>query len=237
MVRDGVDPKPPDGMGERSWWLLKIVSCTPLSTWCLEKSATPDRLTQSIRGGEWEELLWIAWATAVTRSRDPHWAGALLLHPPQDTTITDRFQSHLLDTLPLDQRDTFLMTSLRSIPDPLQSNHPAFRMFRQLRGPLGLDLAGEILSRVRQAVDMECAAIAREREDSASEPVSKPFVCDYGVLHFISGLGAILPVALLHEAEDGRPREELVRLYLGVAYEKLIANLRFRSEMLQELTR
>ena len=33
MKRDGIDPKPPAGIGERAWWLDQIVSAAPLDTW------------------------------------------------------------------------------------------------------------------------------------------------------------------------------------------------------------
>ncbi|HEV3120399.1 MAG TPA: DUF5691 domain-containing protein [Isosphaeraceae bacterium] len=235
MVRDGIDAKPASGTGERSWWLLQIVSCVPLSIWRHDTGETPERLTQAIRGTEWDTVLWTAWATACRG--DTAWATALMRHPPQDSVAFNHHRLRLLGTLPRDERESFLIEILRSIPDPLESAHPAFHMFNELRGPLGLELAGEILSRVRQAVSAECEAVARERDDSPTEPAPVPFVRDWGVHRFISRVGGILPIALLHEAEDSRPTEELTRLYLGVAYEQMLANLRFRSEMLEELAR
>src|SRR5262249_37175845 len=33
MKRDGIDPKPPQGTGERAWWLEQVVMRTPLDSW------------------------------------------------------------------------------------------------------------------------------------------------------------------------------------------------------------
>ena len=69
MVRDGVVPKPPPGLGERAWWFHQVVAATPLHTWTDAPASLVARA---------DPLLRRAWATAAARQRDEEWAIALL---------------------------------------------------------------------------------------------------------------------------------------------------------------
>jgi hypothetical protein len=73
LLRDGVDPKPPRGVGERSWWLAQVVAAAPLDTGTWGPAPPPLPPT-----GEHGDLLVQAWARAAVRQRNAPWARALL---------------------------------------------------------------------------------------------------------------------------------------------------------------
>src|SRR5688572_12779313 len=78
MVRDGIEPKPPRGMGERAWWLAQLVAAVAPSVWSREARLEPEHIIAAAERTEWRELLIRAWATGAARTADADWAEALL---------------------------------------------------------------------------------------------------------------------------------------------------------------
>jgi hypothetical protein len=78
MRRDGIEPKPPYGTGERGWWLQQMIAAVPPAAWterwgmdaaaCLDAARAGDERTTFVRG----------WTAAATRNRAADWAEALL---------------------------------------------------------------------------------------------------------------------------------------------------------------
>jgi hypothetical protein len=77
MKRDGIEPKPRAGTGERAWWFEQIIAAAPLSTWDVFEES-PGRLAVMKVADDWGPTLRRAWATAAVRSGDVVWANALL---------------------------------------------------------------------------------------------------------------------------------------------------------------
>jgi hypothetical protein len=77
-IRDGVQPTPPPGVGERAWWLAQLVAAVPPTTWTAAWGVSAERLVELAREGEWAEPLADGWARATFRHRDAEWADALL---------------------------------------------------------------------------------------------------------------------------------------------------------------
>jgi hypothetical protein len=86
MVRDGVEPKPRQGMGERAWWLLQVVAATPPSAWSAD--APPDAWIAAASRGEWAAVLLVAFAEAAERYGDTAWVEALIRARP--TVVWER---------------------------------------------------------------------------------------------------------------------------------------------------
>ncbi|HEU4452749.1 MAG TPA: DUF5691 domain-containing protein [Longimicrobium sp.] len=77
MIRDGVEPKPPQGTGERAWWLQQVIAATPPSTWSAD--APPDAwIAAAARSKEWSTILLSALGDAAERHRDAAWTEALI---------------------------------------------------------------------------------------------------------------------------------------------------------------
>ncbi len=77
MKRDGIEAKPPAGVGARAWWLDQIVSATPLATWAALDDSPTDLVARKVID-EWAPTLHRAWGRAAVRSGDVAWALALL---------------------------------------------------------------------------------------------------------------------------------------------------------------
>jgi hypothetical protein len=75
MQRDGVSPRPPAGVGERTWWLEEVLARTPLSTWGTDD---PARFLGLSMADGWREVVLRGLARAASVGRDPAWAGALI---------------------------------------------------------------------------------------------------------------------------------------------------------------
>ncbi len=80
MRRDGLNLKPPQGMGEKAWWLLQIVAAAPLECWSTLDS-DPVGLIARHAQDDWTGLLRQGWVRAVLRQRSVSWALALTHHP------------------------------------------------------------------------------------------------------------------------------------------------------------
>lgn len=79
MQRDGVAPKPPNGRGERSWWLTQVVEATPPAVWCERFGGLgPEEVVALPVADGWQPDLHAAWCRAAVRQRDAAWSRALL---------------------------------------------------------------------------------------------------------------------------------------------------------------
>ncbi|HEX5000389.1 MAG TPA: DUF5691 domain-containing protein [Terriglobia bacterium] len=76
--RDGVELKPPHGMGEKAFWLIQILEVTPLEQWKREFGAGPEEILTASLHGEWKTELTEAWKRAAIRQSNPEWAEAIL---------------------------------------------------------------------------------------------------------------------------------------------------------------
>src|SRR5262249_31009607 len=72
LIADGVEPKPPQGIGERAWWLSQMVGMVPPGLWPVEAAGAASR-------GGWTAAVLRGWAAATGRYRDLAWAEALVL--------------------------------------------------------------------------------------------------------------------------------------------------------------
>lgn len=95
MRRDGVDPQPPEGVGQRAWWFRQFVAAAPLSTY-VEFVRAPIELLRAPVEGSAPELIQVALAEAAARERSAEWARALL----QTEASTGNRVAELLRVLP-----------------------------------------------------------------------------------------------------------------------------------------
>ncbi len=93
--RDGVRPSPPQGTGDRAWWLSEIVARTRPSTWTATFDAEPAALIAHAKQSDWWSAMFAGWAAAAIRFGDASWSRALL---------TVEFAPSLLGALPIEER-------------------------------------------------------------------------------------------------------------------------------------
>ncbi|MGH2900302.1 MAG: DUF5691 domain-containing protein [Solirubrobacteraceae bacterium] len=119
MARDGIDKKPPQGMGERAWWLTQIVATVPPSVWSAAWSAAPAAIIAAAGKGDWAHALTEGWARAAVVHGDAEWAEALLAAGvPSETPVTPLVPKigELLDVLPITRREAFVSRIIRENP-------------------------------------------------------------------------------------------------------------------------
>jgi hypothetical protein len=78
MRRDGIEPKPPYGMGERAWWLRQMLARVPPSFWAAHWGRPAADLLAAARASEEGQTLVSAWTDATVNARDAEWAEARL---------------------------------------------------------------------------------------------------------------------------------------------------------------
>jgi hypothetical protein len=72
--RDGVERKPPQGLGERAWWLTQILSIVPPAHWEQRFGATPAQLVAAVAADEWSMAVIEGWSRAAILHRASNWA-------------------------------------------------------------------------------------------------------------------------------------------------------------------
>ncbi|MEO0985477.1 MAG: DUF5691 domain-containing protein [Cyanobacteria bacterium J06639_14] len=115
--RDGINPTPPKGKGQRAWWLEQMLASVPLNVW----QAEPAAIVRAIPGHPWQTLLLRGWSQATQHQNHAAWADALLdqfgLEPFDQSHFTE-----LLTLLPPERQEQLLRQHLpnpRSEYDPL----------------------------------------------------------------------------------------------------------------------
>lgn len=78
MRRDGIEPKPQQGFGEKAWWLIQLLTAPPLEMWTREWNTTAAEIVAASQRGEWSRELFEAWTAAAVNQQNPDWAEALL---------------------------------------------------------------------------------------------------------------------------------------------------------------
>ena len=104
MRRDGIAPKAPAGVGEKAWWLEEILARTPLSTWGDDPAGF---LALPVADG-WGDVVLRGLARAAATQDDPAWAGPLIdalwaAHGPQGRPDDMLLIESLYAALPVDE--------------------------------------------------------------------------------------------------------------------------------------
>jgi hypothetical protein len=77
MKRDAIEPKPPQGVGERQWWLSQMLSRVRPGHWSKAFGLPPARLMEALEKDH-AALVVEAWAKAAEGSGDADWAEAIV---------------------------------------------------------------------------------------------------------------------------------------------------------------
>ncbi|GAA2447575.1 DUF5691 domain-containing protein [Streptomyces lavendulocolor] len=223
MQRDGVQPDPPPGRGERSWWLGQLVEAAPLTVWPARLGGrTPTDIVALPVADDWGDELHAAWCRAAVRQRDPDWARALLGPPttppatgPGTSSLAER--SKLLSILPDAERSLWVADFIAA--------HGLSEAF-QLLGVCAVPWAEPLGRAVVDALD-----IAR---DAGSYPWSFSGVMGLAERCLDPGQADRLEVltAVPDEPEGASPG---AGGYWSEAFQRLVATLRLRAAMHAEL--
>ncbi|MEV7088937.1 DUF5691 domain-containing protein [Streptomyces sp. NPDC093085] len=223
MRHDGVLPDPPNGRGERSWWLGQLVEAAPLSGWPARFGGrSPEEIVALPVLDDWADELHAAWCRAAVRQRDARWAAALLGPPaaapdrgPGTVSLAER--AKLLATLPAVERSAWVAAFIAANGLP-----EAF----QLLGGCAVPWSEPLGRAVVDALD-----IAR---DAGSYPWS--FSGVMGLAERCLDPAEVSRLELLtatpDDPEDASPG---AGGYWSEAFQRLVSTLRLRGQMLAEL--
>ncbi|NJP48088.1 DUF5691 domain-containing protein [Actinacidiphila epipremni] len=222
MERDGVAPRPPNGRGERAWWLGQLVDAAPLATWPARFGGrTPEQIIGLPVLDDWQPDLHAAWCRAAVRQRDAAWARALLGPPPlpaaQVVPVGD--PAKLLSILPARERAEWVAAFIAA--------HGLSEAFQML-GACAVPWAAPLGRAVVDALD-----IAR---DAGSYPWS--FSGVMGLAERCLDPADAEQIAVLAGAGEEPPADTAppgAAAYWREAFQRLGGTLRLRATMLAEL--
>ncbi len=151
-IRDGLNPQPPSGIGEKAWWVLQLTSIVPPSWWVDRTQLAPAVLIEAARQGEWSAALLEGWAIAASRHGDRTWAALLLTHVSAlsgyAASVTDTGLA-LMKLLPIACKEAPIFELLESSSETrFGKNHPLLELLRLCRYPWSWELSGKVIDRV-----------------------------------------------------------------------------------------
>lgn len=148
MRRDGVQPKPPRGIGPQAWLLEEILARTPLDTWTTAFEHTAEQVLTLPVADDWQPTVHKGLARAAVVQRDPAWVTGLadeMSRPvnkdldPYDEALT----AQLYEALPPRELARYAAQALGR--DPIR----AHRLLAMQTGPWPDDLAAAVLDAIK----------------------------------------------------------------------------------------
>lgn len=221
LVRDGVDPKAPQGIGERAWWLAQIVGVVPPSTWTAAWSLEPEEVLKLVDGHEWKDALFAGWLTATERHRDEAWASAIWkrerfarVSPPWNAPAPERV---FATVVPPEHVDGELRRSIEAERDSLRGEHPVLVTLLQFPHEWSDELS---------------RAVARRLKEYSSDSKGWPAVA-LGLRPLLGRAAHAVPVSAIEAFLDGWPQDSEQDQAWGRDVDALTSVLRFRRDVHQ----
>jgi hypothetical protein len=219
MVRDGVDAKPPQGIGERAWWLAQIIGVIPPSTWTSRWSVEPSALLKAVGGHEWKEPLVAGWLAATERHRDPKWAAAFWEHA-DGARVDPRWEA------PAPERVFTTVAPVEQVDVELRRLVEADR--NSLRGDSSVLVA--LLQWSHEWSDSLARAVARRLKAYAGD-AKVPLTVEFGLRALVERCAHAVPVSAIGAFVDGWPEVSGASESWGPAIDSLSSVLRFRNDL------
>ncbi|BDI31124.1 hypothetical protein CCAX7_31750 [Capsulimonas corticalis] len=122
MERDGIEKKPPQGEGEKAFWLRQIVIAVPIEFWTEHYRQSPSNLIALSRQNDWGGSLRAGWRWAARFSQNKDWLTVLI----QDILDNDPAASGsipgMMSSLLPDDFEALFTSLIENIP--LSPMHP-----------------------------------------------------------------------------------------------------------------
>ncbi|HEX7243529.1 MAG TPA: DUF5691 domain-containing protein, partial [Longimicrobiaceae bacterium] len=140
MRRDGVEPRPAQGYGERAWWLFQVLSAVPPASWAARWGLDPVSCIRAALRSDDRRLLFNAWGHAAATAGDPDWIEALLRAEAVDE---HGLVGRLAAALPGERLEALVLEKLGG--GRLRGGDPAFALLEGSSTPLGAGLTRTLL--------------------------------------------------------------------------------------------
>ena len=212
MQRDGIESKPPQGLGEKAWWLIQMLEVVPLDSWTGEWDVTPQEVLAASQQGEWTRELFEAWSRAAIRQQNPAWADALF-DAALDGKRYDKFEGLLAAMLPA-QRERRLSALLSNNDDKTRALQGT--LIAQCRHDWSRDFSRAVLSFMRRASAQESGDWSLRNQLKAFAPRLSPDV--------------------LTEAATGWPTDSKGWEFWSKGVDEFLAMAQFRADLRSAFT-
>ena len=150
MARDGIEIKPPQGEGEKAFWLRQIVAAVPLEFWTAKFGRSAPKLVALARQNEWSAPLLIGWRQAARRTQSTDWLLALiqdaLEHDPAAATTIPELASRLSAA----DFEALLGPMVAGVP--MSEKHPALALAARHPDPWSLEFARSMARTIAAAI-------------------------------------------------------------------------------------
>jgi hypothetical protein len=119
---DGIKEKPPQGTGEKAWWLRQMIALVPLADWPLLLEISESELFTLARDPDWQEPLLLGWIDSARRLPSRSLPGQLLpflatREPWPNAALPKHLVlSSLLDAMPPDSAVAALDAIAKHLP-------------------------------------------------------------------------------------------------------------------------
>jgi hypothetical protein len=218
MQRDGVIPKPPTGRGERSWWFGQLVEATPLDVWSEQLGGlAPAQLVALPVADGWRDDLHAAWCGAAVRQGNAEWARALIGQPTEPFAEGPGDPAKLLAVLPEDERGEWAARFVAA-----HGLSEAFRILGVCGVPWSLSLGRAVVDALEIARDAGSYPWSFSGVMGLAERCLDP-----------SDAERLAPLAAVPDEKEGEAPG--AGAYWAESFQRLVATLRLRSAMLEEL--
>lgn len=174
---DGLKEKPPQGTGEKAWWLRQLVALVPLAAWPERLGITARELFSLPIDGDWAEPLHLGWMDAARRlpclalpAEFVPWAASL---EPWPKAAFHRSQviGQLMETLPVGQRYMILEVIHGHLSPEL-----LLELLCRCPAPPTPGTAEKCLATIRSAIRKSPAALTRPQARALARCVPLPDV-------------------------------------------------------------
>ncbi len=220
MERDGVSPKPPQGVGERASWFGQLADAAPLAMWTARFGGrTPEQIVALPVLDDWQPDLHAAWCRAAVRQRDEAWARALLGPPPAPAAPVAAIgdPAKLLSILPAEERAGWVADFIAA-----HGLSEAFQMLAVCAVPWARGLGRAVVDALDIARDAGGYPWSFSGVMGLAERCLDPAAADQ-----VGALGGT--------AEEGANASPGAAAYWSEAFRRLNGTLRLRALMLAEL--
>ncbi len=216
MQRDGVEPTPPQGKGEKAWWLGQIVAAVPISFWNEHLKLSPSECIGEAIKSDYRDLFLSAWGSATKRTKDSAWASALFDHALQEKKDVQLLG--VIEAVPETLRDKLVCKLLKSDRVFFAPTQAGMNLLQSCPGPWSDTLGRAFLDLLRYQVDQSVEA--------------KPGVATVWLPN-PEQFAMKMPMTLATHAHEGW--SESLTQAVCKPIQTFLAVLEFRSTMLKEI--
>lgn len=209
-LADGIEEKPPQGKGEKAWWLEQALAYVPPAYWSESWQLSPDNILALLAKHEWQSSLMAGWKLALQNDPDANWAEAFLAR----FNFLESELWQVLSTQQAERLASHFLAETKSDPIRLSKVLP---VLNYLKHPWSVDFSKQVIAQLRRYTEQKL------------QPTEL-----YGS-YYLSSIAAFLAPEccdlFAHALQKEHEYEQITRLI-----DKMFYTLNFRRDMIAAIT-